>query len=467
MPRPERFGSRQFQGLRPTAAAALLLTAALALTSLAGCGSKVDKPFQGQLRVWAAAPPGTLDAGGNLPQGDPAQGPLKPLYDAARAYERNHPGVRVSLQPMSWPELNAQLEQALSGSDWADQVPDVAMISAQSRPNPAWLAKGALEDVSSVLSQETTQDTWPFALDAFRDGTGLYGVPAWTTVQALYLNLSLFAERGVQPPASGRWTYDEFTRDVQRLTYSRGDGTQVAGLGVPLKAGSYELWPFLFGDGVRPLSPDGRAYTLDQGAGPTAVQRVLNWRQAGSPWVGTDQVPELFRSFATPGRQNVAITAWDSWALDELERSPALKDSPLKLGLAAYPAGPAGEATIGRAGGLVVFKESSQGRRAAALDLAAQLADASTQTALARLGTLPARVSVAKGNPFTDPLRTRLAGLLPEAELPPGGPAWTRAEPALVGELAAALEGRKPLAQALTDARKQLDPIFAAATTAP
>lgn len=353
----------------------------------------------------------------------------------------------------------------MSGSDWASLVPDVAAISSQARPNPSWIAKGALEDVTTALPQSAAGDTWPFALDAFHDGKGLYGVPAWTTVQALYLNLKLFAERGVQPPASGHWTYDEFTSAVRRLTYARADGTQVAGLGVPLRAGSYELWPFLFGDGARPLSPDGSAYTLDQGTGPAALARLLAWRQAGSPWVGTDQVPSLFEAFAVPGRQNVAIAAWDSWALDELQRSPDLQASPLQLGLAAYPAGPAGEATIGQAGGFAVFKQSSEARRAAALDLAVQLADASTQTALARLGSLPARRSVVQQSPFADPLRAQLAGLLPQAELPPRSAAWTRAEPVLVGELGAALQGRKPLAQALTDARKQLDPIFSPAAT--
>ncbi|MGE5590539.1 MAG: ABC transporter substrate-binding protein, partial [Bacillota bacterium] len=355
MSRPELARTRGRRTLRP---GALLLAALLILTSLAGCTRQTDKPFQGQLSVWVAAPPGTADAGGNLNAGEAtgAERALRLLQDAARAYESTHPGVRVSIREMTWPELNAQLDQAMSGSDWADLVPDLATVSAQARPNPSWLAKGALEDVTAALPQEAAQDTWPFALDAFRDGKGLYGVPIWTTVQALYLNLNLFAERGVQPPASGHWTYEEFTSDVRRLTYARADGTQVAGLGVPLRAGSYELWPFLFGDGARPLSPNGSAYTLDQGAGPFALQRVLGWRQAGSPWVGTDQVPELFAAFALPGRRNVAIAAWDSWALDELQRSPELRDSPMNLRLAAYPAGPAGEATIGQAGGLVVFK---------------------------------------------------------------------------------------------------------------
>ena len=448
--------------------AALLLALALAGLSLTGCGGKKDKPFTGQLTVWVAPPPGTADAAGNLPLGDAGSGPLVPIYRAAAAFEQAHPGVKVKVLSFGWPELNARLAQALAGSDWAQQVPDVAAVSAQARPEPRWLGKGALESTTALLPADEVKDTWPFALEAFRDGGNLYGFPAWSTVQALYLNLALFEARGVTPPAGGQWTFTEFARDVARLTFVRADGTPVAGLGVPLRTGYYELWPLLYGGGARPLAPDGRSFALDQPAGQQALERLVSLKsQTGSPWIGTDQVPDLFRAFADPALRTVAIVPWDSWALDELERSSSLSAAPLKLGLARYPSDGAPVPSIARAGGFVVFKESSPARREAALALAKALAGADVQQGLAALGALPARSSLAKPESFSDPLRRQLAAMLPDAELPPHAPGWSKAEPALVGELGAALAGRKTTAQALADAKKQVDAALAAAAATP
>lgn len=460
MPRPDRGAGLQRAG-------ALLLALALLAFSLSGCTSKKDKPFTGQLTVWVGPPPGTVDAAGNLPAGDAQSGPLGPIYRAASAFEQAHPGIKVKVAPFDWPELNGRLAEALAGSDWAQEVPDVAAVSAQVRPNPAWLAKGALESASALLPTDETKDDWPFALDAFRDRGNLYGFPAWTTVQALYLNLALFEERGVTPPTGGQWTFDEFARDAARLTFIRADGTTVAGLGVPLRTGYYELWPLLYGGGARPLAPDGKSFTLDQPAGQLALERLVALKsQTGSPWIGTDGVPDLFQAFADPAQRTVAIVPWDSWALDELQRSPTFSATPLKLALARYPSdGATPVPSLAKAGGFVVFKESSASRRDAALALAKALAGAETQQGLAALGALPARSSLAKPDAFSDPLRRQLAAMLPRAELPPRAPGWSKAEPALVGEVSAALTGRKTAAQALADAKKQVDAALTAAAT--
>lgn len=444
--------------------AVLLLAVTLLAPALAGCNRKTEAPFRGTLSLWVAPAPGTAAAVDESQAGTVAA----PITRAIDAFEQSHPGVKVDVTSFAWPELSARLDSAFTTSGWQDLVPDVTAVQAQARPDPAWLARGALEPLDATATQKA-EGSFPFALDAFRESGTLYGIPAWTTVQALYLNLDLFQQRGVSAPAGGRWTYDEFAAAVSLLSFVRADGTPVSGLGVAVRAGYSEFWPLLYADGARPLSPDGRSFTLDSPAGLQSLSRLVSLKQGtGSPWLGTDQVPDLFRAFADPGQRTVAIVPWDSWALAELQHEAALNRTPMRLGLAAYPVGQgSGPVTIGQAGGFVAFKQSSATRRQAVMDLLAALAGSDVQTGLAALGALPARSSLTAASLFPDALHAQLAAMLATAELPPRAALWPKVEPPLVAEVAAALSGRKPPAQALSDARKQIDPILGVPAATP
>ncbi|MHB9146465.1 MAG: extracellular solute-binding protein [Symbiobacteriia bacterium] len=424
---------------------------------LAGCSGKNDGPFHGQLTVWLGPAPGTAS---QMQEETPTV--PTPIAEAVTAYEADHPGVRVQVVAFSWPELNARLEQAVADPNWQGLVPDVAAVAEQDRPNATWLAKGAIEPLDAPTSA-AVKDSWPFALGAFSVGSAIYGVPVWTSVQALYLNLDLFSQRGVPLPAGGRWSYDDFDQAVNRLSYVRPDGVPVAGLGVPVRTGYNEFWPFLYADGARPFTPDGKSFTLDSPAGLAALSRIVALRQrTGSAQLGTDQVADLFRAFADPAQRTVAIVPWDSWALTEIQRTPTLQKTPLRLGLASYPTADGNPVTIGQAGGFIAFRETAAPRRAAVMALLQALSAAPVQQGLLGLGALPARASLTQPSLFPDALHAQLATLLPEAELPPRVAGWSRIEPALVAELGAALAGRKPSVQALADARKTIDPILAA-----
>lgn len=58
----------------------------------------------------------------------------------------------------------------------------------------------------------------------------------------MLLNLDLFEERGVEPPANGDWTWDEFFAAAEKLTFDRdNDGkTDVYGFSTYILPGYYE-----------------------------------------------------------------------------------------------------------------------------------------------------------------------------------------------------------------------------------
>lgn len=442
----------------------LVLASLLLASLLAGCASNKDAPFRGTLTVWLAPPPGTSSEAEEGTASTPAA-----ITQAVQAFEAGHPNVKVSVTLFSWPELNARLGAAMADPNWQTLVPDVAAVEEQAAPDPTWLAKNALEPLDAATTA-AVNDSWPFARGAFTNGGTLYGVPVWTSVQALYLNLDLFTQRGVPVPDGGRWTYDEFAQAASRLSFIRSDGTPIAGLGVPVRAGYSEFWPLLYADGGRPFSPDGKAFTLDSPAGAASLSRLVSLRQqTGSAWLGTDQVGDLFKAFASPAQRTVAIVAWDSWALTEIQRTPALQTTPLRLGLAAYPTAGGNPVTIGQAGGFVAFRQASAPHRTAVLALLQALSSSSVQRSLVRSGALPALASLGQPASFPDTLHADLGALLPVAELPPHPVGWGKIEAPLVAEVGAALAGRKPVAQALADARKTIDPILAASggTAAP
>jgi len=70
------------------------------------------------------------------------------------------------------------------------------------------------------------------------------------------------------------WTYEEFVAAAQKLTFTRADGTKVYGVTASSKAGAVEYWPFLYIDGGRILSTDGKKFTANK---PEFVSALEKW----------------------------------------------------------------------------------------------------------------------------------------------------------------------------------------------
>ncbi|HCW51570.1 MAG TPA: ABC transporter substrate-binding protein [Clostridiales bacterium] len=386
-------------------------------------------------------------------------------------FEASHPFVEVVLVPVEWEDLRGMLDEAKN----AGQLPDVAPFDISAGGvTLEEVREGLLEPVESFIS--APDDLSPQARAAYTvDGT-LWGFPATMTGHVLLLNLDLFAERGVEPPPGGRWTWEEFLSACRALTFDRdGDGeTDVWGFATYVLPGYYEVWPFLYAAGARPLSEDLQAYTFDSEAAVAALERLADLifeEEAAHPSTGTASVGTIFDLFADAERQEVAIEPWSAWAIDYL----MTQDGVIKnFGVAAYPfppgassAGPSGEAatqpvTVGATAGFVVFRQEDPHRRGVAMELADYLTSTSSQYELARgYHAFPARRSALDLDPFAgEPAYERAAEIVFHAESLPPHPRWPEIERLIQRQIQMALLGIKKASEALQDAGEAVAPLL-------
>src|SRR5207249_2088012 len=133
----------------------------------------------------------------------------------ARAFEREHPAIRVQLDHHPW----NQYFEWLRGEWQAGRSPDVMFLNYI----PAYVALGELEAIDRYVERDAMQldDFFPALLDSFRANGQLYGLPRDNDTKVIYYNRAHFAEAGIPEPAAG-WTWDELRSAALKLT--RRDG---------------------------------------------------------------------------------------------------------------------------------------------------------------------------------------------------------------------------------------------------
>ncbi|MBI2409270.1 MAG: sugar ABC transporter substrate-binding protein [Gemmatimonadetes bacterium] len=199
------------------------------------------------------------------------QSPEENAIDAVeyRAFEAEHPGVRIVNDPVS---NSSEYREIVLTSIGAGSPPDVFLLDGI--------------DVAAFAQRNVVLDLQPFAervgvqvglffpqvLEPFRAGDKLVAFPKGFTPMVYYYNRALFAKAGVAPPKQG-WTQEEFLATVRALTRdSNGDGV-VDQWGTVLDRRLYAWQAWIWGAGADILTPDGRRASgaLDQ----PEVERTL------------------------------------------------------------------------------------------------------------------------------------------------------------------------------------------------
>jgi len=377
-------------------------------------------------------------------------------------FEARHPMVEVVLVPVEWADMRAMLDAAKE----AGRLPDIAPFDLSAGGiRPEELEAGLLEPVERFLAKP--DDVSPQAKEAYSHGGHLWGFPQTMTGHVLLLNLDLFAERGVQPPKDGRWTWEEFVEAARRLTFDRdGDRkTDVWGFATYVMPGYYEAWSFLYAAGARPLSADLKTYTFDTPEAAAALGRLRDLvlkDKAAHPSTGSSAVRNIFDLFALAERQQVAMEPWAPWALDYIRTQEGTIKN---VGVAAFPDPPAASEralTVGATAGYVVFRQEDSYRRSQVMALANYLTSAAAQYELARgYRAFPARKKALELDPFAgDPAYQRAAEIIFHAASLPPHPRWPHIERVIQREIQLALLGVKPAEAALRDAGTLVGPIL-------
>ena len=181
-----------------------LAGAALAVPSLAGCGSHSDA-----LTFFFQAAP------------DEATVRMQIIQEFAKL----HPDIKIQVQ-MAGQDPEQQILTYAAGG----KCPDVVM---QWESYSRFVELGVLENLNTFLDKDPSyaamlrQDGEPALYDLFHYRGGQYVLPEQWAGIFLYYNKKLFEEAGVAPPPArwqDAWTFDEFLAAAKALTKRDGSG---------------------------------------------------------------------------------------------------------------------------------------------------------------------------------------------------------------------------------------------------
>jgi multiple sugar transport system substrate-binding protein len=431
---------------------ALLSVVTVAGTALVGCGdeptaTKETKNWTGKITIWDG--PRWADQGGNK---------YHWMESMKKDFETSHPGVTVEIVQVPWAELNDKLGVSIAGKSW----PDVAPIDISGNGvNPTYIKQKVVEPLDDFFTADEKKDFYPNALEAYTQDGKMYGIPAAMTVHSMLLNLDIFKERNVEPPKNGQWTWDEFLDDMKKLTYDKdGDGTtDVYGLSTYVKNGYYESWPFLYMDGGRPVSDDGKKFAFDSSEALGAMQKLADLKavqKVAPKEMGSGDVGGTWKAFAE--KKSVAVEPWATWAISAGQKAK------MNLMVASYPTGKSGKpVTIGGVGGWMMFHEEDAGKKKVVADLMKQLSATDQQVVSAKnYGTFPSRQSAMDKNPFADnPQMQQAQKLTQYAVMVPKNGQWKKIDEAIQQQLQLVLNGEKKPEDAMKEAKKSVDELLA------
>ncbi len=313
-------------------------------------------------------------------------------------------------------------------------------LSAGTAPDVFWLpgtdvadfaTKGVIlnmRDLADVTDGYSDDDFYPgpmfhltFNPDTGNTGEALWGLPRDVSTFALYLNLDLIAEAGVEDPrdlaANGEWTWDKFLEVTEGISALGGD---IKGYGQSVWWGPYGAWMNAAGGGF--FNADRTACALDSEASIAGLTFERDLYASGNviPWGEDPEAP--FRAGTLGMFQN------GRWA------TPGIRTVDFNWDVVQLPEGPAGMGNWLFWGAYVVNANTVDPE--AAWQLVQALTSADIQAQVAELGAnIPSRVSQAALDAFVTftPPDNNQAFLNGLAESPTAeGPLWAGSWPEFV-----------------------------------
>lgn len=374
------------------------------------------------------------------------------LRDAIDTYQQAHPEVHIVYTKLSWSKGGERMDIAA----FAGRSPDVAGAVLKLK----YAEAGLLEPLDQYLDEpiapgsDTTwrEDIYPHILESVQWSDRTWAFPWYKEAFVLLLNNDILRERGVPPPTNGKWTWDEFLTAMRQLTFDRnGDGRiDVYGVGFNTGNEKWEAYPFLFAEGMKLLSEDGRTMLIDSPETRRGINRLMEMEfveKVSLPGAGGIMDDATWTAFQ--GRERtLASTAQGLWAINSVRISnqrlqeklnegvPASDlPRPLDVSIALFPQMPGQPQVMASygVGSLMVFKRKDAPERTeAAARFARYLTLEAGQQVNRVAGLMPSRIST--GNLFEDdPLYRDIMPYIPDAITPPVHPVWQQLDQ-VIGE---------------------------------
>jgi len=376
------------------------------------------------------------------------------LEDAIERYMEENPHVFIDYTRLSWGKGGERLDIAA----FAGRPPDVAGAVLQVK----YVEAGLLAAVDPYLDEPAEEnpeityreDIHSTILESVQWDGKTWSFPWYKEAFVMVLNPEIFEERGVALPENGQWTWDELLEKMHKLTFDRdGDGeTDVYGVGFNTGPEKWEAYSFLFAEGMRILSDDGRRILLDSEETRAGIGRLLQLEyeeEVALPGAGGIQDDTTWSAFSGRERR-LATTCQALWSINAVktqnerlaefrQKDPDAEDlpEPLEIRTALFPKMPGHPQVMASygVGSLMVFDRPHDPRRTEeAARFARYLALEAGQEINHEAGLFPSRVSTGnlfEGNPSYETIWPYIA----DAHSPPIHPAWTQLDQVISSHL--------------------------------
>ena len=178
-------------------------------------------------------------------------------------------------------EKNANFTISIQGGPFGpetDQKFDIAILQQKAGPDVfhttggdvlKYAAAGQLSEPPLTAAERSDFNVSALTATTYKGKVVAY--PLWIVPWFEYINLDLFKERGVTPPADGNWTYDQFLDAARKLTFKRADGKQIYGF-----AHANDEFAFMLIDGGRLYDTDVKKWTFNSAEAISGLEKWVN-----------------------------------------------------------------------------------------------------------------------------------------------------------------------------------------------
>ena len=374
---------------------------------------------------------------------------------AVKAFTQRYPNITINIQGGPFgPET--------------DQKFDIAILQQHAGPDVFHTTGGDVLKYAAAgqlapppFSDADRKDFNPSALNATTFKGTVVAYPLWIVPWYEYINLDYFKEAGVEPPANGSWTYDQFVAAAKKLTFKSSSGQQVYGF-----AQANDEYAFLLIDGARPFSQDLSKWTWNT---PQTESGFLKWQGLPQAKVVPPDYLTLKPNDAESHfvSKDVAILQRPSAFINVLNSQPDQWQFGKNWDIANFPKGDSDQTGWGGLGFIAVREQQDADKKAVAHAFASYLTGPDIGPDLSKLNieywlAPSARTSAAGAYAAYHPAKARVAGMGSFTYVLPNVRTWSEIDQKLMRPNAdAVLESKKtpkdaldeiaPQAQALVD----------------
>lgn len=258
------------------------------------------------------------------------------------AFQAQNPDIKVKFEVTDWDSYWSKLRVQTAGGD----APDVFAMDGPIYPD--WQSRGTLLNLQPMIDADPSvlAGIYDGPLAVYRLADGYYGLPRDFQTIVIYFNKTMFDAAGLAYPDAD-WTLDDMAAAAAKLTLDKdGDGaTDQWGL-------STEVWdmepfwgPMVYNHGGEIISADHKTTLMTEGPARDAFAFIDKLYQDGVLMSAEQQESYGNDGFAAGVG---AMTFSGHWVI------PNYNTLGFDWGVAPFPKGPAGRATLVNSAGIVI-----------------------------------------------------------------------------------------------------------------